>query len=183
MTHDMWLVTCEKWHLTCDTWWGVKNISTFQFPSSFILKEIVFWKYFSKGLLTDRINQTMSDKHVCRTALATPGLLTKQNILDATPPLSTVGWFWRTTISEFLKRTDMRKNGCSKFSRIWAKFYLLKAELTKQALFLIFMAQFDKVFQICIVFYICFLRSPEQLTFNVPPSSFKITWLHSSTLQ
>ena len=31
--------------------------------------------------------------------------------------------------------------------------------------------------------YTCFLRSPAQFTFNVPPPSFKITWLHSPTLQ
>ena len=110
----------------------------------------------------------------------------------------------------------MRTHGRSKFSRIWAKFYLLKAELTKQALFSHIYGTIWQSFQICIVHtserhskvtnllfplwlqdpadssyiasikylpYICLLRSPAQFTFNVPPSSFKITWLHSPTLQ
>ena len=82
MSCDMWHVTCDTWHLTPDTWHlthdtqGVVNIvSKFQVPSSNSFGVIMFWRYFPPGSQSQLINA------VCRTALATPGLLIVKIIL------------------------------------------------------------------------------------------------------
>ena len=61
------------WHVTCDTWpvMGGEYCVKFQVPSSNDLGSIVFWIFWGKGWL----DQWISDRGVCRTARATPGLL------------------------------------------------------------------------------------------------------------
>ena len=54
----------------------MNHLSKFQFPSSYGLGVKMFWRYFHKGWLS----QLISDRGVCRTAPATPGLL-NNNIL------------------------------------------------------------------------------------------------------
>ena len=72
MTCDTWHVTRDTWHVTCDMLWGVNILSKFQLPSSYCLWFMIFWWFGGKGWLTQSIN----NEAVCRTAPATPGLLT-----------------------------------------------------------------------------------------------------------
>ena len=68
---DTWHVTCDTWHVTRDMWqvWGLNILSKSQLPSSYRLWFMILGRYFRK-----RMNRLMSDKAVCRTAPATPGL-------------------------------------------------------------------------------------------------------------
>ena len=82
MTWDMWHVTCDTgqvthdmWHVTHDRWGEVNLLSKLQLLSSYGLGVKVFWRYFHKWWLTHWLTQLMSDKGVCRTTMATPGLL------------------------------------------------------------------------------------------------------------
>ena len=79
MTCDMWHLTCDTWHLTCDMLWGVNILSKCQFPSTYSLWFMIFWSFLGKAWLTKSMNQSISDKGVCRKALATPGLLIIQS--------------------------------------------------------------------------------------------------------
>ena len=56
-------------------WWGVNILSKFQLPSFYSLGKI------GSKRITELMNQSMNDKGVCRTALATPGLLTMAALL------------------------------------------------------------------------------------------------------
>ena len=71
MTCDIWHMTCDMWHGTHDRWGEVNLLPKCQLPCFYGLGVKVFWRYFYKGWET----QLTSDKGVCRTALATPGLL------------------------------------------------------------------------------------------------------------
>ena len=79
MTCDTWHVTRDIWHMTCDTWhvtfdmlWGVNILSKFQLPSSYRLWFMILWRFGGKVPLMSNL---MSNRGVCRTAPATPGLL------------------------------------------------------------------------------------------------------------
>ena len=81
MTPDTWQLICGTWHrtLTSDTWHltfhmlsEVHIIWNFQVLSSYSLGMKVFWRFWGKGSVSLFINY----KGVCRTAHATPGLLT-----------------------------------------------------------------------------------------------------------
>ena len=55
---------------------------------------------------------------------------------------------WPTLLphpQELLKAEDVKTHICARFSRICAKFRLLRAKLVKQALFLCFLTKSDKV--------------------------------------
>ena len=60
------------WHKTCDNWLVVNFLSKLLLPSSIGLGEKVIEGLEEKG---DGANELMNYKGVCRTALATPGLL------------------------------------------------------------------------------------------------------------
>ena len=47
----------------------------FQLPSSYCLGLMILWRFGGKGSLTHSLTDWLSDKAVCRTAPATPGLL------------------------------------------------------------------------------------------------------------
>ena len=66
MTHDTWHMTCDKCHVTHDRWGEVNFVSKFQWRCS----EDISTK-------DDLLTKSMSNKGVCRTALATPGLLNR----------------------------------------------------------------------------------------------------------
>ena len=69
MTRDEWHVTCDMWHMTHDTWWTLcQNVGSL---ALMVWELWCFWRLGGKGLVTHLI----SDKAVCRTAPATPGLL------------------------------------------------------------------------------------------------------------
>ena len=70
VTHDAWHVTCDMWHMTRDTGYGVNILSILQLSRSNGLVFMMFWSSGGKGWVT----QFMSDKGVCRTGPATPGL-------------------------------------------------------------------------------------------------------------
>ena len=75
VTHEMLHVTHHTSHITHDTWWWVNILSKFQIPSSYGLGLMMFWRFGGKGWLNQWTNEWISDKGVCRTAPATPGLL------------------------------------------------------------------------------------------------------------
>ena len=74
MICDTWHMTSDTWHVTCDECWGLNILSKFQLPSSYGLGETEFWRYFNERI-TEWLNQWISDKGVCRSAPATPGML------------------------------------------------------------------------------------------------------------
>ena len=62
----------------------VNIISKCVVPDFYILGETVFGRFFHKGWVSELINKSMSDKGVCRTAPATPGLIiTMYTVLTA----------------------------------------------------------------------------------------------------
>ena len=78
MTPDMWHLTPDIWHVTPDkldvsrdTQGVMRIVSKFQVSSSYGLGLKVFWRFWTKRSLNEWIN----NEGVCRTALATPGLL------------------------------------------------------------------------------------------------------------
>ena len=82
----MWHVTCDMWQVTHDTCCvthgrlrEVNFLSKFQLPTSYRLRVRVYWRYIHKGWL----NELISDRSVCRTATATPGLLIKSKTINA----------------------------------------------------------------------------------------------------
>ena len=76
LTRDTWHVTPDTWHLTPDIWHVVGGEHNCQLSSSFDLGEMMFGRFGGKGWLNELINELMNDKGECRTAQATPGLLT-----------------------------------------------------------------------------------------------------------
>ena len=79
-----WHMTPDTWHLTLDTWHGtpdmghlthggVNILSKFQISSSHGLAVMILWRFGGK-VLSD-LSDLISNRGVCRTALATPGLL------------------------------------------------------------------------------------------------------------
>ena len=81
---DIWHAPLDMWHVTHDTWyvtrhrWGEVNLlSKLKLSSSYGLGMKVFWRFGEKGWFIQFINyQLIRDKRVCKTAPATPGLLT-----------------------------------------------------------------------------------------------------------
>ena len=71
MTCYMWQVTHDKGHMTWDMLWGVNILSKFQLSSPNCLWFMILWRFWGKGSRTKSIN----NKAVCRTAMATLGLL------------------------------------------------------------------------------------------------------------
>ena len=51
--HTIWQMTNTMWHATCDTCLKVNILSKYQLPSSYGLREKVFWRYLHKGSVTD----------------------------------------------------------------------------------------------------------------------------------
>ena len=78
MTGDIWHVICDKpcdmWHVTHDRLGKVNLLLKVQLPSSYSLRVKVYWRYFHRPSLNPS-NQSISDKGICRTSPATPGLL------------------------------------------------------------------------------------------------------------
>ena len=72
-------MTDNKWHVTHDTWCRVNILSKFQLSSSNGLGDMMLWIYGGKGSLTQWI---INDVSVCRTALATLGLLKKKGFSE-----------------------------------------------------------------------------------------------------
>ena len=93
--------------MTCDTWWAVNILSKFQLPISYGLGVKVFWRYIHKGWATYWINEWINDKGVCRTAPATPGLLTIWHNNSSSQLFSCMGldvflqviWCWETLVT------------------------------------------------------------------------------------
>ena len=83
----------------------------------------------------------MNDNGVCRTALATPGVL-NINIYN------TGIYKGNFSGAESLKVADLQRHNCGKCFRICAKLKMLNAKLEKLALFMFFSSQIYKVFQI-----------------------------------
>ena len=79
--HDTKHMTRDMWHLTHDRWGGVNFLSKCQLSSSYSLGVKIILQR-----ITDWVNEWMSDRGVCRTGLATPGLLTMlYNTIFSTP--------------------------------------------------------------------------------------------------
>ena len=88
VTRDIWHVAYDIWqcdmrHMTCDMLWGVNILSKFLLPSFSGLWFMIFWRFGGKGWRSDwrfggkgSRSDWMSNKADCRTAPATPGLLT-----------------------------------------------------------------------------------------------------------
>ena len=74
MTSDMGHGTHDMWHMTCETHGVLNIVSKCHVFSSNGLGVMMFWRLGGKGWLSQWINY----KVVCRTAKATPGLLTRQ---------------------------------------------------------------------------------------------------------
>ena len=68
MTHDMWHVTRDMRHMSCDTWQVLKILSQVQLLSASV------WEWSVKAFLRKKICDS-TNKGVCRTGPATPGLL------------------------------------------------------------------------------------------------------------
>ena len=90
VTGDRWQVTRDTWHVTCDMFGEVNILSKFQLPSSYRLWFMILWRSGGKGSPTELINQLMSNKAVCRTAPATPGLLIMTRLFIEQPWLHRV---------------------------------------------------------------------------------------------
>ena len=75
LTCDMWHVTWDTSQVTCDTPHVTYIVWKLQVPSSNGLRDTGFWRYFHKPLMI----KSASYRGVCRTASATPGLLSIQN--------------------------------------------------------------------------------------------------------
>ena len=73
LTPDTWHLTCDTWHLTCDMWHmvGCEHSQKCQPPSFNTLGFMISWRLQGKGW----INELMSARGDCRTALAKPSLL------------------------------------------------------------------------------------------------------------
>ena len=81
MTGDRWQVTCDRWHVTGDTWHVTHGVG-WPFSKKISSLALTVWELWSfehldekAHGLTELINQSMNHKAVCRTALATRGLL------------------------------------------------------------------------------------------------------------
>ena len=76
-TGDTWQVTHERWHMTGDMCYVTLCVGwTFSQISALLLQQlgvIMFWRSGGKGSLI--INELINYEAVCRTPLATPGLL------------------------------------------------------------------------------------------------------------
>ena len=75
LTPDMWHLTCDTLHVIPDIWHVVGDEHCVQLPSYTGLGVMIFWSSGGKVSATDRLNYLISDRGVCRTAPATPGLL------------------------------------------------------------------------------------------------------------
>ena len=64
-----------KWYVSCDTKTVVNILLKVQVPSSNGLGVMTFWSLGGKGSVSEWVNWLISDKGVCRTTPATPGLL------------------------------------------------------------------------------------------------------------
>ena len=76
MTCDIWHMTCDTWHVTCGRGWHFlkKNLAPWAEKGFEDLKE-------KDQLLNQLINKWKNDVGVCRTASATPGLLSLEMVL------------------------------------------------------------------------------------------------------
>ena len=77
MTCDTWQVTHDTWHLTPDTWHVTHDGEwTFSQNGNFLAVPVWDWQCLEDSeRKDDRLNQSISNAGVCRTAPATPGLL------------------------------------------------------------------------------------------------------------
>ena len=99
MTCDGWHVTGDTWHMTDDTWhvgWTFCQNFRFGIESG--------WKIFR--LKDEWRNHLINDRGVCRTAPATPGLLTSllrrlqaQTLPDAIPPIGKIHPFSKIAVT------------------------------------------------------------------------------------
>ena len=78
LTLDIWHVTCDTSHLTHDMWHVVEGEHSFklQLTSSLGLWIMMVWRFGGKG----SHNQLIIYKGVCRTAVATPGMLNMEKL-------------------------------------------------------------------------------------------------------
>ena len=70
VTHDMWHVTKDMWHVTHGVWWT--------FSLNFSSLAITVWDKWCCEYIEEKdhlLNQWINGKAVCRTALATTGLM------------------------------------------------------------------------------------------------------------
>ena len=86
----MWHVTCDTRQVICDMWRVIYMVSKFQVPSSNGLRDIRFCRYFHKP----SVISPASDGGVCRTAPATPGLLSIWNTALAEEGIP-LWYFWQ----------------------------------------------------------------------------------------
>ena len=104
MTHDSLHVTTDTKHLTCNLWWEVNIIWTFQGLGFYVLGVKVNWRFGGKGSVSLLINY----KGVCKTDLATPGLLITSQVLLRRivihiPAFVCIGFFLYSIITLYVK--------------------------------------------------------------------------------
>ena len=74
MIRDIWHMTCDTWHVTHGGGWTISK--NFRSPALKVWNKQCLEDYEQKDdQLSQWINQWINHKGVCRTALATPGLL------------------------------------------------------------------------------------------------------------
>ena len=83
VTHDTWNVTSDTWHLTpntwhviCDIWWGVNILLNLSSLALTVWDRQCLEDFERKDhRFNESANESVNDEDVCRTALATPGVL------------------------------------------------------------------------------------------------------------